>query len=238
MKKTKKIITIVTVVTLISSTFFYSCKRTIDYDDFQKSKNLSNNSLNLETPSYNSEDSTIIDSLSTLTANMINSMNQLNQNDFCSLKTILDSNISNTNKMLLISTNNGLTTFYNASVSLSNYVDNNNYNNILATESSKLIFNYFLKPKVPFLDDTNKPNVDCRSYVAAHNACTFAFYTCLMSSMLAGPMWMPASAICVLGLMGCINSNDAGNPECAAIYQWNILPNIPNFTTFENVCQQ
>jgi hypothetical protein len=237
MKKTKKIITIVTVVTLISSTLFYACKRTIDYDDFQKSKNLSNISLNLESPSYNSQDSTIIDSLSTLTANMINSMNQLNQNDFCSLKTILDSNISNTNKMLLISTNNDLTTFYNASVSLSNYVDVNNYNNILATESSKLIFNYFLKPKVPFMDDTNKPNLDCRSYVAAHNACSFGFGTCLASAMLAGPMWPAAASICALSMMGCMYANDSANPECAAKYQWNILPNIPNFSNFEDICQ-
>lgn len=182
------------------------------------------------------EEPTPLEVYSTLTANLLNSMNVLNTSNFCALKTILLSNNTNENKLTAISYNSGLTTVYNAMVEINTFMEK--HTDLIQSDASRNAFVGLLKEKVPYLGATERPNVDCRGYLAAQDNCAFNFGLCVAAACLTGPLMGVMTGLCGLGLMGCIDANDKANPACAAMYGINILPNADTYSEFNNICNQ
>lgn len=224
MRKTKKIITIALAIITINMTITNSSSaKTI--------KNVLTETVEVINKFQSNTSSSDIEEISVRCAKLINTINQLNTESFCSLNSILSSNEDAEKKLLQINSNPKLKEVYASMIEINEFGQSHKELGIsFQNQETKTTFINLLKPKVSFLDDTNAPSkLDCRAYVAAHNACSFGFASCCAVAFMAGPeAWGPGLAICTINLMYCCNNNDWANPECAAAYQWLPLPNIPN----------
>ncbi|MES2381120.1 MAG: hypothetical protein V4538_08770 [Bacteroidota bacterium] len=224
MTKTKTLIALL--ITMSVSTFLSAKSKS----DLRFNKSL------IETITSIKEEPTPLEAYSTLTANLLNSMNALNTVNFCALKTILQSNNTNENKLTAISYNTGLADIYKAMVEINTFTTTNT--DLIQSDATRNAFVGLLKEKVPYLGATERPNIDCRGYLAAQDNCAYNFGLCLAAACLTGPLMGVMTGLCGLAVMGCVDANDKANPACAAMYGINILPNADTYSEFNNICNQ
>jgi hypothetical protein len=213
MKNAKQTIGILIMLTIISSTVFYACKRIAEKENTSTPN--SNMGTNMEATSQNGQDEVVLDNFSTLSANLLNEMGNLNKSNFCTLKTILQSTNSNENKIDAIAQREGLQGVHTAMLALNEYAEIHNPIALMQNVSNQTYYTNKLMPKVNFLEVVERPNIDCRAYKAQIDGCAFGFAACVTSSMISGPAMMVGIGLCGLTLMVCVDLADAANPACA-----------------------
>jgi hypothetical protein len=239
MNKSKRIIMIATMFAISTFTVFYACRKSTNSISKETTKS---SNINLDAASISSGSQIVIDSFSTLTANFVNSINNLNQENFCILNNILNSNVSDIEKQSQIYSNSGLEAVSSSAQLAKLYYDNNNLVELLQNEETKIAYTHLLGDKINFgIKSSDRQlaggsSLDCKAYLAAWDACLFGLQSCLATSFLAGPeAWGPGAAICIIAYMYCCNSADGANPACAAYYSWGrALPNILDRKNLDN----
>jgi len=197
-----------------------ACKR--DMSDKINEVNKINQSPQFQTQSNN--DYSLLDSLSTLSINIMQSISELEQNDFRALQEIINSEDEPLEKMNAIYMNAALGNVYNNLVEIAEFVDKNHISQFMDDQYAQEYYGERLLIDLEF-DEYAPNNNPCAPYKGAIKACRSSFVACAVPCILAGGLGGGIALLfCINALDDCIGAANSQSANC-----------VPSNTVFERI---
>ncbi|MFN4083909.1 MAG: hypothetical protein ACK4K9_09780 [Bacteroidia bacterium] len=174
----------------------------------------------------------LLDSLSKLSINIMQSISELEQNDFCTLLEIINSEDSPEQKLNNIYNNPVFGNVHNSLLSFGEYIQVNNIQRFLGDDDAKQYLTHRILTDLEI--DIYAPNNDpCAIYKASLSKCAIDYAICLLGAIGTGatPLGYCILLFCQLSVAQCLDLAAKSSPNCVSAssrYQLIINPILYN----------